>query len=334
MFIKDKLLPDNIDEFIINKETAIKINKLFDKNFINNLLIYGHSGCGKYTLFIKQLEKILKSKIKLVSKNILLNLEGSINKETTIACSEYHFEINLNKYSNNKNILFSLIDSLCESKEINQVLSHKIILIRNIHSASIEFVKYVKQKAEMSWNTTKFIVISNVKSIILKTLTGVFTPLKVPNPLQEDILLELKRSKIKLKSKDKKELIEIIKESKHNLNIIFSKLEINKLTNYYKTVRELTCKAICNLIKEPKISNLYDIRNHIYEYQTQNEDLNSLIYDIYEYFSNLPQISFSDKKKIELIEIVSNFNTNNVKSYKQIIHTEATIFNIFKLYNL
>ena len=49
MFIKDKIIPDKIEDFIINKTETLKLEKLFNKTFMNNLLIYGPLGCGKFT---------------------------------------------------------------------------------------------------------------------------------------------------------------------------------------------------------------------------------------------------------------------------------------------
>merc|ERR1711990_863276 len=126
-----------------------KISKLFDKNFIPNLFIFGPSGSGKYTLFIKNLELITNQpEIKINFKTINISNQWAQIKETVIPSSEYHFEINLSKYSNNRNNLFSIIDALTDSREISNNLDYKIILIRNIHVASIEFVKFIKQKAE------------------------------------------------------------------------------------------------------------------------------------------------------------------------------------------
>ncbi len=37
MFIKDKIIPKTIGDFIIHKSTATKLEKLFNKDFIENL---------------------------------------------------------------------------------------------------------------------------------------------------------------------------------------------------------------------------------------------------------------------------------------------------------
>ena len=148
MFLKDLAIPDKINDFKINSEAAEKIQKLFTKDFIPNLYIYGASGSGKYTLFIKNLEKIVEQKIVINQKVINISNQWANVKEVNIPSSDYHFEINLSKYSNNKNNLFSIIDQITESREINAQLDYKLILIRNIHSASNEFIKFIKQKAE------------------------------------------------------------------------------------------------------------------------------------------------------------------------------------------
>ena len=198
MFLKDIVIPKSPDDFIINKSSMTKISKLFDKNFIPNLFIFGPSGSGKYTLFIKNLELITNQpEIKINFKTINISNQWAQIKETVIPSSEYHFEINLSKYSNNRNNLFSIIDALTESREINNNLDYKIILIRNIHVASIEFVKFIKQKAEYLIDYVRFVVIGTTNSNNIKILNGVFFNLRVPSPTVDQIkntILNLKKN--------------------------------------------------------------------------------------------------------------------------------------------
>ena len=175
MFLKDIIIPQSHHDFNINKEAIIKLNKLFDKDFIPNLYIYGPAGSGKYSLFIKNLEMITGCKeIQLNFKTINISNQWAQIKELIVPSSDYHFEINLSKYSNNRNNLFSIIDALTESREINSKLDYKIMLIRNIHVASLEFVKFIKQKAEVLIDYVRFVVIGTTNSNNSKLLHGVF----------------------------------------------------------------------------------------------------------------------------------------------------------------
>ena len=101
---------------------VLQINKFFNKDFIPNLYIFGPPGSGKYTIFMKNLEVITNNKeITVNLKTINISNQWASLRETTIPSSDYHFEINLSKYSNNRNNLFSIIDALTDSREINTI---------------------------------------------------------------------------------------------------------------------------------------------------------------------------------------------------------------------
>lgn len=338
MFLKDLVIPKLPDDFIINKSEMYKIIKLFDKNFIPNLFIFGPPGCGKYTLFIKNLEIITNQpKIKLNLKTINISNQWAQIKETLIQSSDYHFEINLSKYSNNRNNLFSIIDALTESREINNNLDYKIILIRNIHLSSKEFIKFIKQKAESLIDYVRFIVIGTTKSNNISILNGVFFNLRVSasNVSQiKNTILSLKKNKgFKYSKKDlnKIDLDKLIKENDGNLHYIFNKLEMLLINNnFYKSRLDLTVEKICKLLIEKKLSNLFEIRNVLYDYQTNNEDINLLLKKISDFFLNECKI-LSSQRKMLMIKELAITNQNLQKSYKEIIHMEDIFFRIFSL---
>ncbi len=341
MFLKDIIIPKSTKDFIINKDAIIKISKFFDKDFIPNLYIFGPPGTGKYTLFIKNLEDITNSKeISINFKTINISNQWASLKETTIPSSEYHFEINLSKYSNNRNNLFSIIDALTESREINSKLDYKIILIRNIHIASVEFVKFIKQKAESLTDYVRFIVIGNTNSINMTTLNGVFFNFRVKSPSVENIkeaIITMKKNKNFTYSKrdlNKINLDKLIKDNNRNLHYIVNKLEMLLLNNnFYKSRLDTTIDKICKLLIDKKLSNLNEIREILYDYQINNEDINVLLKNILNYFSNVCEI-FDDTKKMKLTRLISVSNHNLQKSYKEIVHIEDLFFKIFTLIHL
>ena len=338
MFLKDIVIPKLPDDFIINKSSICKIGKLFDKNFIPNLFIFGPAGCGKYTLFIKNLEVITNQpEIKINFKTINISNQWAQIKETVIPSSDYHFEINLSKYSNNRNNLFSIIDALTESREINNNLEYKIIVIRNIHVASKEFVKFIKQKAESLIDYVRFIVIGTTNSNNIKILNGVFFNLRIPSPTTEQIkesILDLKKNKnFKYSKRDlnKIDLDQLIIDNDRNLHYIFNKLEMLLVNNnFYKSRLDLTVQKICKLLIEKKLSNLFEIRDVLYDYQINNEDINLLLKKIAYFFSNKCEILNSEKKML-MIKELTIANQNLQKSYKEIIHIENIFFKFFSI---
>ena len=100
--------------------------------------------------------------------------------------------------------------------------------------------------------------------------------------------------------------------------------------NFYKSRLDITIDKICKLLLDKKISNLYEIREILYEYQTNNEDINLLLKKILKYFTNTCQI-FTDDKKMELTHIIADSNHKLQNSYKEIVHIEDLFFKIFAL---
>jgi len=327
MFLKDKVLPKHINDFIINKSMVRKIKSLFSIEFLSNLYIYGPSGCGKYSLFIKNLEEIVDKEIVTFSKTITLNNTWSTSKETSIISSEFHFEINLSKYSNNKNNLFSLIDALTNSKEVNSLLPYKLIVIRNIHTASTEFIKFIKQKSEQLNEHIRFILIGKTNSNNLNVLNGCFFSLRLGSPATEEIFKVLKKF-IKKKIKDQ-ELYTIINDLDRNLSRIYAKVEMILLTTFYKTRVEITSEQIYKLLIDKKFASLYEIRDHLYEYQVHNENMPNLLNSILNLLVNSDILN--ESKKIKLGNIIATIDISLQKSYKEIIHLEHGFFRIFKL---
>ena len=77
-------------------------------------------GCGKYTLCKSIINTIYDENIKTFNSTFKIE-----NKEHTISCSEYHFEIFIDKYSSSKNSLFEIIDYLTETERNKSSMYYK-----------------------------------------------------------------------------------------------------------------------------------------------------------------------------------------------------------------
>ena len=352
MFLKDLVLPESSKDFIINKEAILKISRLFSEDFMSNLYIYGPAGSGKYSLFIKTLESIVGKKVKIKYKKINLSNTWSQTKEINIPSSEFHFEINLNKYTNNRNNLFSLIDAVTDSKEINQTLQYKIILVRNIQFAGKELLRFIKQKAEILSEDVRFILIGKTLSRDLSELKGIFMGFRQASPSTDLILKVVKQGikkynkinkedhKDKHKEKDKEKhkethkikkdvILDIIEKNNRNLNYIFLYIEMLMLNNFYKSKVDTTATNMYKLIIDKKISNLGELRELLYDYQVHNEDIDEL-------FNRLMNLLFSntkidDNKKIMINTAITQMNLNKKNGYKEIVHIERCLFQLFMI---
>ena len=83
---------------------------------------------------------------------------------------------------------------------------------------------------------------------------------------------------------------------------------------------EITNEKICKLLIDKKLSNLFEIRELLYDYQTNNEDINYLLKKILDYFLNNQLLN--ENKKIKLVSLIANTSHNLNNSYKEIVHIE------------
>ena len=103
--------------------------------------------------------------------------------------------------------------------------------------------------------------------------------------------------------------------------------------NFYKSRLDTSVEKICKLLIDKKLSNIYEIRELLYDYQTNNEDINLLLKGILEYFTNVCEI-LDDNKKIKLSQNIARSTHNLQISYKEIVHIEDLFFKIFTLIHL
>ena len=240
MLLKDKYTPLFLKNFVINKNTATKYLNFYSKYFILDSIIYGPNGCGKYTFFKAILNTIYNKEIKVKYKNFKLG-----NKEKVIPCSDYHFEILIDKYNNNN--LIEIIDLLTESKDINNKCFIKIILLRNIHFCNQDFLNYLKVKVESSRDNYRFFLIStNNISVINNKCKGIFHKIPLKYDSKENIINFYKNN---IENFNEKKFLKCFNKQ--------STLNLNELLTNYELYLEQSGKffvqaSISNIIKHIK----------------------------------------------------------------------------------
>ena len=309
----DKYKPVFLDDYKIHLNIIPKL-KILCKKDITNILVYGPKGSGKLTLVKSLLNTYYNTNIKQSTKLVKIN-----NKELSFKDSQYYFEIILDNYYNKKKFE-ELILYLCGSNDINN--KFKLIIIKNIEYINNESLRIVKYFIEKKSNNIRFIFITSNISNINDFFKEFFLLLRLPYPNKTEIynyvssIYNINNSKIK----------SIINET-NNLTSLFLLLEINKINNYtcpYITFSNTFIKLVTN----KKINNIFKIRELLYTIMSKNYDLKIICLNILKKILK----SKSDKKK-EIIELYTKYDNKN-KSFKNIIHIEALLINITKLYNI
>ena len=309
----DKYKPVFLDDYKIHLNILPKLKNICKKD-ISNILVYGPKGSGKLTLVKSLLNTYYKTDIKLSKRIVKIN-----NKELFFKESKYYFEIILDNYYNKKKFE-ELILYLCDSNDINN--KFKLIVIKNIEYINNDSLRIIKYFIEKKHNNIRFIFITSNISNINHFFKGFFLLLRLPYPNKTELynyvstIYNINDSKIN----------SIINET-NNLTSLFLLLEINKINNYtcpYITFSNTFIKLVTN----KKINNIFKIRELLYTIMSKNYDLKIICLNILKKILK----SKSDKKK-EIIELYTKYDNKN-KSFKNIIHIEALLINITKLYNI
>lgn len=329
MLIKHKYTSKSIDE-LINKKLLIYKN-YFNINTINNIILYGKNGSGKYT-FAKCILYKLFGKDIYKTKKIILKLEDKNLKDISIIASSYHYEIYLNDYLlNNKKSLISIIRELCETKNINND-NYKFILIKNADFICKETLIKIKNISETYYSTCKFIFTTNSTSILSKYLKGLFEFIRVPCPSIDEIKQYLKDICFLEKIIYDDKIIEyLIEKSGKNMNVLMYLFEMSYPNKEYKPQENIINIKLDKLIKHinsKKIENILIIRKELYDILANN--INKIY--IYKYIVNsylYQDISHNHKAKI--VEAAATFQHRSCDAYRETIHLEGFLIKIMDI---
>jgi hypothetical protein len=309
----DKYKPVFLDDYKIHLNLIPKLKNLC-KTDITNILLYGPKGSGKLTLVKCLINTYYNTPIIETTKLVKIN-----NKEISFKSSKYYFEIILDSYYNKKKF-DELLLYLCDSNDISS--KFKIIIIKNIEYINVDSFRILKYFIEKKYNNIRFILITSNISNINNFLKGVFLLFRVPYPNKTELFNYISTiyniKPLKLKT--------IINDTS-NLTSLFLQLEINILNNYSCPYKSLSNKFV-KLLECNNIENILKIRELLYTIMSKNYDLKLICHTILNIFLTKK----IDKKK-ELIELFTNYDNNN-KSFKNIIHIEALLINIIKLYSI
>lgn len=315
----DKIRPMCLDDYKLNRDLALKIKRYVHSGELLNTLISGRDGCGKYTLALAILNEYYGKGIYKKSTTIFKLKVGTNIKSIEVLYSNYHYEIFINQYLfNNKTTLLILIKNIIETYNIN-TNSYNVILIKSLNYIDNNSIILFKSLMQEYINTCRFIFICNKNSKI-NILKSFILHIKIPPYDKKDIIDFLKTKSIKIKNNNT-----IIETTNGNLNKLFCLLENNK----EKILIDEYLEEFINILKIKGIKTIDKLKDHLYKYICNNFNKEFIYLKIINYYIKLN--SLDDNKKREIIEISAKFQHRQVISYREIIHLEAYLINIFKI---
>lgn len=319
--VGDKIKPKYFEEFIINRKLALKLKKYASAKDFLNILIYGGNGYGKYTLSLALLNEFYGKDIyKRKSTNFKIKIGTNI-KSIDVVHSNYHYEIFINHYLfNDKATLLMLIKSIIGNYNV-KTNSYNIILLKSIDYINDNIIKLFKSLMEVYIDTCRFIFIckNNSKLSILKSN---ILYINIPKPEKSDIIKCLKDNSIEF---DKN----IIK-NEYNLNKLWCIINSNIYgINSEKMLNEKYLDKFITILNTPGLKTIDKLKTHLYDYICKNFNKVLIYHTIIDYYIYNSKISNLVKGKI--IELSATFQHRQAISYREIIHLEAYLINIFNV---
>ena len=319
MLIKDKYRPLYFDDYKIHTKIIHKLKNIIDN--LPNLVIYGPHGTGKTTIAHCILNELFKKEIISTDKIFKIKV-NNVNREFTIQSSNYHFEINLNKYNPLKNKIYfiPLIKLLVNNNEINSECNFRLIIIKNIEYVA-DCQRFIKNIIEKNDNL-KLICITNTVNKIW-TFRTLFTFIRIPIPSKNEIGIILDS----INNKNNETFLK--KNNSSNLSVVLLKYEIYKKNKNYKDPIDYYIKNLLGYILNFNIKNVDKCRILLYEVLSKNIDFDDFLKKLY--FKIIAQ-PYNRDKKINITNIFIKYTNRISISFKNIVHIEALVIELMKLF--
>ena len=308
-----KFLDTHFEDYIHSAEKKnlhVKIDKIFNKfpnkiNELQNIIFYGASGVGKYTLMLKAIKKYSVSELKYEKKiSVLFNKQPFFLK-----ISDIHYEIDMSLLGCNSKLLWHELD-----QQIVDIISAKndkygIIVCKyfhDIHSELLEnFYSYMQQN-------NQFIRIT----FILLTQEISFIPDNILNSCE---IITISRPSKSVYSKCIQPICKNIKlESINNIKNLST--SITDLMNPHKIICD---KIIAEMLVYNDIKFL-KFRDLLYDIFIYHLDITNCIWYIIQELINKNKIKdcYLSPLMVKTYQFLQYYNNN----YRPIYHLESYLF--------
>ena len=322
---------------------------------IENLILYGPSGVGKYSQLLKQLTQYSPSGLKY-DKRITVATD---KQEYIYRISDIHYEIDMALLGCNSKTLwhevfFQIIDIVSVKQE-----KIGIIVCKNFHQIHTElldiFYSYMQQYNHSHTSIyIKFIIITEQVSFLpitiqnnchllhigrpAKSMYNKITPLKDEPETINNFLQRISNNTVtpvsnrlvinELKNIDSKNILNMKEIKQFDL---FTQYEKNN--DVPEEIFDIVCNQIINEISTINKSNFIELRESLYNILTYNLDVPECIWYIISHFINTGELTDTAVSgTLERMYIFLKYYNNN---YRPIYHLESIAFYIItKIYKL
>jgi hypothetical protein len=318
---------------------------------LENIIIYGPSGVGKYTQILNILKRYSPSELKY-DKKMTINTE---KQNYIYRISDIHYEIDMSQLGCNSKILwheifFQIVDIISVKQE-----KIGVILCKNFHLIHTElleiFYSYMQQYNHSQTNIKiKFFIMTEHISFLPTTILNACQILRIQRPEKEKYI-ELSSFLSNDKSKPYLQYVSDFKNNKKiNVNKritdILNEIEmdgvmnskeirafqlINSSDELPKDVFNIICDNIIHEILNPQKISFTSLRDTLYDILTYNLDMTECLWYIIRFFIENDYLKKDDVSEIlkRSYTFLKYYNNN----YRPIYHLESMIFYIINKIN-
>ena len=330
----------SVENYNIHPELKQKYDLLPDKiSKLENMIIYGPSGIGKYSQVLYLLKKYSNNELKYEKKITALTEKQNY----TYKLSDIHYEIDMSLLGCNSKILwheifFQIVDIISVKHE-----KIGIIICKNFHLIHTElleiFYSYMQQYNHSQSNIQiKFFIITEHISFLPTSIINACQTINICRPCKEfyknitttsnsELDFTNRITNYKNKKKIENELYDDI-----GLDGIINIKDtryfefIKNTTEFPKEVFNIVCDNIIQEIESEKKINFADFRDTLYDILTYNLDTIECLSYIIEHFIENGKINGKDISDIlEKSYVFLKYYNNN---YRPIYHLESIMFYI------
>ena len=334
----EKYKPTRLNEIQHNKKLCDNLYKIItNKKNIQNFLIYGTAGNGKYTIIKLLLKELYGNAI----INTRLNTFEIKNKKLKLNyySSSYHIELDLKLYKQwDKYVINNFLKSIVYCNNIGHNM-HKIIIILHADCLSMQSQNALRCIIEKTHNTARYIFTCESFTKIADPIRSRFLCMKLMAPTKKELTKIIKdickKEELKLTKGGLKKIIDDqpngIINLKYTINLLqlsyisgkYRKYDYNYIDYMKKMLRYMDCEP-----KDLTVSRIDKIREHIYTLQIkQIETINVVKYILFYFLKK----NISDDKKIKLCKRVAELEHRLVKGNKAPLFVESMYYSIMNI---
>ena len=320
MILKDNFvaLLEKSNSNVINNKYTEYINSLPNNlENIQNFILYGPSGTGKYSEALKIIEKYSPSYLKYEKKMII----NSSKNEHIIKISDIHYEIDVMLLGCNAKLLWHEIYNHIVDSFISKNQEIAYIVLKNFHKINNELLDIFNTYMQLdiiNYTNIKYIIITESINFLSDNIFNRYKLINLERPTKSSYVKILGYKLDKNDDINNITNIQDIKKKSFNMesSYKFKNLDINKNI----------AQEIIDLIKNKKDFGFLKLRELLYEICIFEVNVEILIFNIIKELKNENLLNDKDINNIliENYKFLLLYNNN----YRPIYHLEKIILYI------